>query len=1399
MADSMLISRKYEVESLLGKGGMGEVYKVRHVTLGVISALKVLPSNLMDNPDLLKRFYREARVMAKLVHPNIVRVVDIDHDAELNFHYFVMEYIQGQTLRDYLQEKKSLSLEETLKLGRQVAQALQFAHGNVPPVIHRDIKPANIMIESKTHRIVLMDFGIAKELNDADMTRCEMMLGTIRYCPREQMLYKPLDGRADIYALGMVMYEAYTGDHLLAGLNENQVISRVLSDEENAPDFNSDTPAEFKALISKAIANSLDKRYNSMTEFLSDLEACWSLHIEKTGSRIIPENNTDKITDLDEYIQMLEQEKKRRLVIANKTKCQEEKEKAIQEEAEQSVKELYLEGCRQEVTANDYLNQSDFTLAQETFEIAANVFSEAYKKAFLIKRQGQAEQIKQQIQAIKSEADNFNAKEKACTFYGRALNLQLQAEELMETAAYDEAYQNYNQAYQNYADARELAAHKSQKEAAEIIQFQVRELAGVAKAIDADKFSPTYFSGAVESEKQADAAFTDEDFVPAKELYNIAVLRYSMAIEEALEPIKKQVQAARQQADESQKLAKQAGVDVEQEVYQQALLSYREGEQYFAQEDYKQALLSFEAARTGYQQAQRGADDERKYQNMLVAKGLAEQEQRKAEQAGAANHINDAFTKSVQLLEQAQHCTSLKNFEKAIEFYNKAADSFARFSSETQLEIARQDLDQSRQRLLTIQKQVKPLRTYAEMAWEEAEKLKAQAEKAGSAKEYKQAIEIYEAAYDAYERSKLEAERQLDTIRRDKDEKTVINTRVAKKSNRPMPGFAGINRRVIGVLLILLSVFGIYKLFDFAPFKRMIFEPVSSRSELTISKVTPESMDLSLMDGHGQAFSVDVPDKQKFELDYTWFLDGIEQAKGEKWFYTPVFNNAETAAKEIKVLITDHDGQLLEKIWKIKVVPKPIEGEVKAINHPPSIVAAEPFEQNIALRKGESKVFSVQATDSDPNDQLTYLWTLDGQTVSKGLGWFYQAEKEGKHTLILSVADKAGLQDRLTWDITTNVAGKNHAPRIINTIPSAQKLELPLGEDVNFSVDATDSDPDDQLTYSWSVDGHKESTSSAWLYKAQAEGQHKINLKVADSGGMLAQRKWLVITKASPAKCITLDENNDLCLPNSNVAGKKELQEQPASANTAITPDENLDSRPRIVSTNPSKQEIELHLGSDVNFSAEVADIDDNDQLTYKWSLDGKKKSTSNSWSYKAQTEGQHKVTLNVADKKGILAQRTWLVNTDASPAKCVTLDENNELCMPDLNATDTEDLPDQQSSGISAKSSNKNHAPRIVNINPSEQKLELLLGADVNFSVEAADDDPDDQLTYSWFLDRQIVSNSNTWFYKAQTEGRHKVYLRIADRRGRLAHYTWSVNTRVPSANCIAVDENSELCMPVQ
>ena len=186
--DTETIADKYEILAELGRGGMGRVYKVLHRSLNKVYALKILREHLVDDESLIARFQNEARIMASLHHANIIQVFDIDRDGDR--HYFVMEYIEGQTLGEVLRKRAPLPLSDISTISRQIAQALDYAHQQQPPIIHRDIKPSNIMLEAGTGRVVVTDFGIAKLL-DAERTRHTLTgftVGTPSYAAPEQLL-----------------------------------------------------------------------------------------------------------------------------------------------------------------------------------------------------------------------------------------------------------------------------------------------------------------------------------------------------------------------------------------------------------------------------------------------------------------------------------------------------------------------------------------------------------------------------------------------------------------------------------------------------------------------------------------------------------------------------------------------------------------------------------------------------------------------------------------------------------------------------------------------------------------------------------------------------------------------------------------------------------------------------------------------------------------------------------------------------------------------------------------------------------------------------------------------------------------------------------------------------------
>lgn len=201
-----------EILELLGKGGMGAVYKARQASLDRLVAVKILPSEVGKDPSFAERFTREARALARLSHPNIVGVHDSGRTSDGLF-YFVMEYVDGVNLRQAIQSG-GMSPKQALAVVPQICDALQFAHDE--GIVHRDIKPENILVDMRG-RVKIADFGLAKLLGrapgDVSLTGTQQVMGTLRYMAPEQMEgTKAVDHRADIYSLGVVFYELLTGE-----------------------------------------------------------------------------------------------------------------------------------------------------------------------------------------------------------------------------------------------------------------------------------------------------------------------------------------------------------------------------------------------------------------------------------------------------------------------------------------------------------------------------------------------------------------------------------------------------------------------------------------------------------------------------------------------------------------------------------------------------------------------------------------------------------------------------------------------------------------------------------------------------------------------------------------------------------------------------------------------------------------------------------------------------------------------------------------------------------------------------------------------------------------------------------------------------------------------------------
>src|ERR1700722_19803277 len=270
----------YEIQSPLGAGGMGEVYRAKDTRLDRTVAIKILPTHLSDNPEFKQRFEREARTLSSLNHPHICHLYDVGSQDGTEF--LVMEFLDGETLAERLR-KGALPLPELLKIGIEVAEALDISHR--AGIVHRDLKPGNIMLTKAGTK--LMDFGLAKPtflgaagsgsaplLSAArtmsgptpasPLTTAGIIVGTIQYMSPEQIEGKEADARADIFALGAVLYEMAMGKRAFEGKSQISVASSILEkDPEPISASKPSTPPAFDYLVATCLAKDREDRFQS--------------------------------------------------------------------------------------------------------------------------------------------------------------------------------------------------------------------------------------------------------------------------------------------------------------------------------------------------------------------------------------------------------------------------------------------------------------------------------------------------------------------------------------------------------------------------------------------------------------------------------------------------------------------------------------------------------------------------------------------------------------------------------------------------------------------------------------------------------------------------------------------------------------------------------------------------------------------------------------------------------------------------------------------------------------------------------------------------------------------------------------------------------------------------------
>ena len=369
-----MFNNRYRIDALLGQGGMSAVYKGVDLNLRRPVAIKLIHPHLSSDPEFVRRFEMEAAAVARLRHPNIVQVFDFDHEGDV--YYMVLVYLEGEALQARLKAldevKARLPLAETVRLTALICDAVAYAHRE--GIIHRDLKPANVMLDQHGQPI-LMDFGVAKMLSEQKHTATGAIVGTVAYMSPEQLRGDPFDGRADIYSLGVMLYEMTAGRPPFVADSVMTLMLKHLN--EPVPDihaFAADVPDGLVAVIGKALAKTPGERFQTAAEMAAALRA----------------------VDLTRIAEQAEKER-----LERERAKQAEIERIAREEAEQLVRQraeeerLARERAEQERLAKDAQRAEAERLARKTAE-EERLARERAEQERLAREKAEAERLARQ-------------------------------------------------------------------------------------------------------------------------------------------------------------------------------------------------------------------------------------------------------------------------------------------------------------------------------------------------------------------------------------------------------------------------------------------------------------------------------------------------------------------------------------------------------------------------------------------------------------------------------------------------------------------------------------------------------------------------------------------------------------------------------------------------------------------------------------------------------------------------------------------------------------------------------------------------------------------------------------------------------------------------------------------
>lgn len=260
---------RYDIERTVGRGGMGVVYKAMDTELHRVVAVKVLAGHLATSAAARRRFAREAQAAAAVLHPNVIPIYNVEAAGETP--YLVMQFIAGESLQSRVEEHGPLSIVDVLRIGKQAAEGLSAAHDQ--GLVHRDVKPANILLEDKTDRVVLSDFGLARTSDDASLTQTGIVAGTPHYMSPEQATGQPVTAASDLFALGSVLYFALSGRPPFRAESAMGVLNCICTRPHRPiAQVNESVPRELAQLVDRLLSKKASRRFSSAEHVADGLE-----------------------------------------------------------------------------------------------------------------------------------------------------------------------------------------------------------------------------------------------------------------------------------------------------------------------------------------------------------------------------------------------------------------------------------------------------------------------------------------------------------------------------------------------------------------------------------------------------------------------------------------------------------------------------------------------------------------------------------------------------------------------------------------------------------------------------------------------------------------------------------------------------------------------------------------------------------------------------------------------------------------------------------------------------------------------------------------------------------------------------------------------------------------------